>query len=405
MTETKWAAPPLPFDSLPFDRGHSPLDPPAPYAQWREDEPIRRVSLANGSSHWLVSRYDDIRAILSDPRISSDRAKPGFPSAVAADPTPLPGNLVSTDPPVHDVLRRMLTKTFMIKNIERLRPAISTLTKDLLDAMERQSPPVDLVANFALPLPSQVICELFGVPYADRDVFQVNSATIVDLTKTGEEMHAARTAMSDYLIKLIEAKDRNPGDDLFSELAVTRVRTGELTKEEVGGMGALLLLAGHETTANMIGLSTVALLRQPEQLRKLVDEPAAVPAAVEELLRYLSIVHVGLRRVALDDVEIGDVTIRAGEGVIIPIQSANRDPRVFDVPDRLDVSRDARHHVAFGYGIHQCLGQPLARAELQIALPALFSRFPTLRVAVPFEEIAFRESTSVYGVRELPVTW
>jgi cytochrome P450 len=165
------------------------------------------------------------------------------------------------------------------------------------------------------------------------------------------------------------------------------------------------LLAGHETTANMIGLSTVALLRNPEQLHRLVTEPEVVPAAVEELLRYLTIVHLGLRRVAIEDIEIAGTTIKAGEGVIVPLQSANRDATAFDAPDRLDLGRDARRHLAFGYGIHVCLGQPLARAELQIALPALFARFPKLRIAVPFEEIAFREATAVYGVSELPVTW
>ncbi|MFE9768825.1 cytochrome P450 [Streptomyces sp. NPDC005808] len=363
------------------------------------------MALPHGPVHWLVTRYDDIRSVLAHPAVSSDLTREGFPNARAGTVKRAPGFFISEDDPDHGVLRRMLTRTFMLKNIESMRPRLSRLTGRLLDELAEQPRPADLIENFALPFPSLVICELFGVPYADREVFQQNSKVLVDLTVTAETALAARDAITDYLLGLLKEKDRNPGDDLFSELAVRRVRTGELTPEQAAGMGSLLLIAGHETTANMIGLSTVALLRHPDQLQRLLAEPESVPTAVDELLRYLTIVHNGLRRIALEDFEIGGVTVKAGDGLVIPLQSANRDPAVFDLPDELNLSRAARNHLAFGYGVHQCLGQPLARAELQIALPAIFQRFPGLKVAVPYEEIAFRRQTVVYGISELPVTW
>lgn len=305
----------------------------------------------------------------------------------------------------HVLLRRMLTRTFRHKKIESLRPRLQQITDRLLDEMAQRPQPADLVEDFALPMPSLVICELFGVPYADRAVFQQNSKVMVDLTSTLEEANEARGAIMDYLLALLQEKDRNPGDDLFSELAVQRIRTGELAPQQAAGMGTMLLIAGHETTANMIGLSTVALLRNPDQLQRMLAEPESVPTAVNELMRYLTIIHNGLRRIAREDFEIGGVTVRAGDGLVIPLQSANRDPAVYDLPDELNLSRAARDHLAFGYGVHQCLGQPLARAELQIALPALFGCFPDLKVAVPYEEISFRRQNGVYGVSELPVTW
>ncbi|MFC9845960.1 cytochrome P450 [Streptomyces sp. NPDC060223] len=391
--------------TLPTDRGTSPLDPPGEYAHWRTEGPIRKIALPHGPVHWLVTRYDDIRSVLAHPAASSDITREGFPTPRPGNVTRAPGFFISMDDPDHALFRRMLTRTFMLKNVESMRPRLQQLTDQLLDELAGQPQPADLIENFALPFPSLVICELFGVPYSEREVFQQNSKVLVDLTSTLEAATAARDAIMDYLLGLLKEKNRNPGDDLFSELVVRRIRTGELTPEQAAGMGTLLLVAGHETTANMIGLSTVALLRNPDQLHHLLAEPESVPTAVDELLRYLTIVHNGLRRIALEDFEVAGVTVKAGDGLVIPLQSANRDPAVFDLPDELDLSRAARNHLAFGYGIHQCLGQPLARAELQIALPTLFRRFPDLKVAVPHDEIAFRRQTGVYGISELPVTW
>jgi cytochrome P450 len=314
------------------------------------------------------------------------------------------GFFQSQDPPVHDVLRRALTREFMIKRINALRPAITRLTEELLTGLVEQPAPADLVEHFALPLPSLVICELLGVPYEDHDFFQEQSKVFVDMRSRPTQIAAAFRALNDYLTGLIREKQRRPGDDVLSRLG-EQVSAGSLELGDAADMASFLLFAGHETTANMIALSTVALLEHPDRIPAVLAGPESTANAVEELLRYLTIVHHGLRRYALEDMEINGTTIRAGEGVLVSIGPANRDPEAFGDPDRLDVERAARHHVAFGYGIHQCLGQPLARAELQIALPALFERLPGLQVAVPLTEIAFKQETSVYGIQELPITW
>ncbi|MEV7975586.1 cytochrome P450 [Streptomyces sp. NPDC086519] len=337
--------------------------------------------------------------------MSSDITKKGFPSPRAEKPKPSLGNFTQMDPPQYGAVRRTMTKTFMVKNIERMRPLISELTNDLLDAMARQPQPADLHAHFARPLPSLLICEVLGIPHADRDLFQANSASIGDMSLTEGDAYSARTDIAEYLLDFVDEKNRRPGDDLLSDLVVNRLRTGELTREEIAGMAALLVINGHESSASMIGLSVITLLNHPEQLHRFMTEPELVPAAIEELLRYLSIVHVGLRRVATRDVEIGGVTVRKGEGLVIPIHVANRDPDVFDNPDRFDVSRPEQHHLAFGHGLHKCIAQYMAKVELQIALPALFHRFPGLRLAVPLEDISFREDNVVYSVNALPVTW
>lgn len=250
------------------------------------------------------------------------------------------------------------------------------MTDESLTAMASQSQPADLVEYFALPLPSLVLCDLFGVPRQDRSVFQRYAATITSLDSTAEQMTSARHALAEYLIRLLDIKTREPADDLFSELAVKHVVTGQLTPQQTAGMGVLPLIAGHETTASVISMSTIVMLRHPDLLSLMLDAPDSVPPAVEELLRYLTVLHFGLRRAASADIRIGDVTVRAGEGLILCLRSANGDPLVFRAPDELVLDRDTRRHLAFGHGIHVCIGQALARAELRIALPALFRRFP-----------------------------
>jgi cytochrome P450 len=213
--------------------------------------------------------------------------------------------------------------------------------------------------------------------------------------------------LRDYLRTLVERKNGDPSDDLLSRLIVEQLRTGQMDIEDIVSMGLLLLIAGHETTANMIALGTVALLENPDQLAELrdTDDPKLVANAVEELLRYLTIVHNGRRRVALEDIEIGGEVIRAGEGVVIATEVANRDEAAFPDPDTLDIHRAARHHVAFGYGVHQCLGQPLARVELQVVYSTLYRRIPSLALAVPVDELPFKHDMAIYGVHALPVTW
>ncbi|MEU5259826.1 cytochrome P450 [Amycolatopsis sp. NPDC021455] len=386
-----------------------PFDPPPTLYALQKEGPLARVQLSDGTTHWLVTRYGEQRALLADPRISSDVTRPGFPfPAQPGDPGQSGLSFITMDGPEHARMRRMVTAGFAVKRVESLRSTVQEIVDDLIGTMLAGPKPADLVEAFALPVPSLVICALLGVPYTDHEFFQENSKIIVRRTATTAERRAATGRLMSYLDGLVGAKLAEPADDLLSQLAVERVRTGELTREQAAQIGVLLLLAGHETTANMIALGTLALLEHPEQLALLreTDDPELVASAVEELLRYLHITHNGRRRIALADIDIAGETIRAGEGVIFPNDIANRDPEAFpDRPDELDVHRNARHHVAFGFGVHQCLGQSLARMELQVAYGTLYRRIPTLRLAADVATIPFKHDGSVYGVYELPVTW
>ncbi|MDQ1042791.1 cytochrome P450 [Streptomyces sp. V4I2] len=395
-----------PVPEFPMARAAGcPFDPP-PALQAQQDEGrLVKVRLWDGSTPWLVTRYEDQRALLLDPRVSADITSPGYPLQA---PSNGKNNIsfILMDDPEHARLRRMVTAPFAVKRVEALRPGVQKIVDDLIDDMLTVGGPVDLVQAFALPVPSLVICRLLGVPYADHDFFQENSKTLITRDAAIEDRMAAHGRLLGYLDELMGEKVADPGDDLLSGL-VGRVESGELSRQDVAQMGVLLLLAGHETTANMIALGTLALLEHPDQFALLrdTDDPKLVASAVEELLRYLSIVHGGRRRAALEDIEIAGQVIRAGEGVIMPNDIANRDPEAFADPDRLDLTRDARRHVAFGFGVHQCLGQPLARMELQVVYSTLYRRIPTLRLAAEVDGLPFKHDGSVYGVYELPVTW
>ncbi|WP_432888732.1 cytochrome P450 [Kribbella sp. CA-245084] len=385
-----------------------PFDPPPQLRELQEEAPLVKVQIF-GTTAWLVTRYDDQRALLADPRLSSDVNKPGYPNTVArALPTGEDSGIgfILMDDPEHARLRRMVTAPFMIKRIEAMRPQVQAIVDGLIDDLLAGPKPVDLVEAFALPVPSLVICRLLGVPYDDHEFFQQNSRILIRTTASVEARTEARNNIGRYLNELMGDKLANPQDDLLSGLA-ERVKAGELTRQEAAGIGVLLLIAGHETTANMIALGTLALLEHPEQLAVLrqTDDPKLVAGAVEELLRYLNITHNGRRRAVLEDIELHGQVIKAGEGVILPNDIANRDPSMFSDPDILDVHRDARRHVAFGFGVHQCLGQPLARMELQVVYSTLYRRIPTLRRAVELDEIPFKHDGAVYGVYSLPVTW
>ncbi|GAA4874139.1 cytochrome P450 [Saccharopolyspora cebuensis] len=381
-----------------------PFDPPPGLKAAQQEAPLTRVRLWDGRTTWLVTRYAEQRALLADPRISSDVTRPGYPS-----PAPVSGSRLSfilMDDPEHGRQRRMVAPPFTVKRVAAMRPAVQRIVDERIERLLAGPKPVDLVEEFALPVPSLVICELLGVPYADHDFFQDNSKTIIRRDAAPEERAAAMGALVGYLHDLLGAKRAEPREDLLSGL-VERVDGGELTQQDAAEMGVLLLIAGHETTANMIALGTLALLENPDQLALLRDaeDESVIASAVEELLRYLNITHNGRRRVALEDIEIAGEVIRAGEGVIVPNDIGNRDPEVFADPDRLDITRDARRHVAFGFGVHQCLGQPLARLELQVVYGTLYRRLPGLRLATDRDRIPFKHDGSVYGVHELPVTW
>jgi cytochrome P450 len=394
-----------PLTRLPLQRS-CPLDPPAEYRQMQADEPVRRFTFPSGRPGWVVTRYDDVRAVLADPRFSSQRQLGTNPIRVlppeAEDMIDQPGMFLTMDPPDHTRYRRLLTGQFTVRRMNALVPQIERIVAEHLDAMERSPRPVDLVQAFALPIPSMVICELLGVPYSDRSDFQRRTATLLSLGVEWETVRRTVDELNAYMLELVTAKRRQPADDLLSGLIHGG---GELTDEELVNIGNLLLLAGHETTANMLGLATVTLLRNPEQLAALRADPTLLAGAVEELLRYVSILQFGLIRVAAEDVQVGARLISAGEPVVVAVMAANRDPARFDDPDHLDVTRQYSPHVAFGHGIHQCLGQQLARVELKAGLGGLLERFPTLRLAVPVEGLRMRDDMSIYGVHELPVTW
>ncbi|WP_405735281.1 cytochrome P450 [Streptomyces sp. NBC_01537] len=386
-----------------------PFAPPPALRALHAETPLTKARIWDGSTPWLVMGHADQRTLLADARVSTDEHQPGFPHQTRAMAETLdhrPPTIFNTDAPEHSRFRRMLTAPFIFKRVEALRPAIQKITDDHIDAMLAGPKPADLVTALALPVPSLMICELLGVPYTDHDFFQEHSVTAVSSEATPEESQAAAGALLNYLIGLIDAKLTDPGEDLLTDLA-ERVRAGETTPPEAALMAVVLLIAGHETSANMIALGTLALFQNPEQLALLrdTDDPKIVAGAVEELLRYLTIAHTGQRRIAREDIEIGGQVIRAGDGLVFPLSSANWDPDAFPEPERLDLQRSARHHNAFGFGIHQCLGQLLARVELQIVYGTLYRRVPTLRLATTLEEIKFKHDRLAYGVYELPVTW
>ncbi|MFG2127044.1 cytochrome P450 [Streptomyces sp. NPDC048751] len=403
--ETGGATPEFP---MPRAAG-CPFAPPPEMMRLHAEKPVSRVRLWDDSTPWLVTRYADQRALYGDSRLSVDPTLPGYPHSSAAFQdafTRNPPSFLNMDDPEHTRIRRMVTAPFAIKRIEAMRPAVQRMTDAFIDAMLAGPKPVDLVEALALPLPSLVICELLGVPYDDHEFFQSKSKVGVRRDVSPEESRAASGALLTYLDEQLQAKLAHPADDMLSELAA-RMRDGDLTRRDAAMLGLLLLGAGHETTANMIALGVLAFLEHPEQLAVVrdTDDPQVVAGAVEEMLRYLTIVHNGQRRVALEDVEVGGLVIRAGEGVVIPGATGNWEAGLFPEPDRLDVRRNARRHMAFGFGVHQCLGQPLARLELQVVYSTLFRRVPTLRRATDLEKIPFKDDGVVYGVYELPVTW
>ncbi|WP_432167801.1 cytochrome P450 [Streptomyces sp. bgisy031] len=403
------AAPPrLAPLQLPAPYGACPFSPPPAYAEAARGGPVTRAALPDGSPCWLISGYREVRAVLADARFSADARTPGFPFLSPAQrqlATQRP-SFIRLDDPEHARLRRMVGRDFLVRRMEGLRPGIQRIVDEAIDtlgAAPTPGQPIDLVQDFALPVPSLVICLMLGVPYEDHDLFQSLSRTLLDNTAT--EAHAARAhrGLTGYLAGLATRKAREPGDDILSRLAAR----DDLTPEQVASLGFMLLVTGHESTANMSAMCVLALLKNPAAAGRLRDEPGLMPTAVEEMLRSLTIIHLGLARAAKEEVEVGGVTIAAGEGVICMLSSANRDEEVFGrTAPGLDPNRPgARRHLAFGFGVHQCLGQTLARVELQIMLTTLLRRLPNLRLAVPESALTYNTENIVYGLKALPVTW
>ena len=388
--------------TLPPDYFQNPL---TYFARMRGKRPVTPVTLPEGNRVWMVTRYADVRAALADPRLYKGWAGKLTPPDWEPDPVAgfLNVHLLNLDPPDHTRLRRLVVKAFTPRRVAGLRPRIEAITAGLLDAMSVRFGEVDLIETFAFPLPITVICELLGIPVADRDTFQSWSHAIVSSVATQEEVFAAGAGMYQFFTDLVAAKRAEPADDLVSALVTARDAGDSLDDRELLAMLFLLLVAGHETTTNLIASGTLALLESPAELARLRGDWSLLPGAVEELLRYANPLNHATDRFTLEPVEIGGVTIPAREWVLCVTSSANHDPARFADADRLDIGRDASGHVAFGHGIHYCLGAPLARLEGEIAFRALLTRFPGLSLAVPASSLRWRPSSLIHGLEALPV--
>ncbi|MGE2815142.1 cytochrome P450 [Mycobacterium heidelbergense] len=389
---------------LPVPRAaHCPLKPPAEFESWREEPGLRRA-MYHGQPAWVVSRYADIRAALVDPRLSAKT----IPDAIM--PTDADNNIpvmfARTDDPEHQRLRRMMTSNFTFRRCEAMRPQIQEIVDHYLGEMIGNGPPADLVRSFGLPVPSLVIALLLGVPPEDLGLFQRHTTTGLDQKSSDAEKAQAFGAMYAYIEELVGRKAREPGHDLISRLVTEYVATGQLDYATAAMNSVIMMQAGHETTANMISLGTVALLQHPDVYARLgqTDDPARVASIVEELMRYLTIVHSQVDRVATEDLTIGGQLVRAGEYVVMNLPAGNWDAAFVDNPETFDVDRNTRRHLGFGYGVHQCIGANLARAEMQVAFATLARRLPGLKLAVPPDELRFKDA-DIYGMKELPVTW
>ncbi|WP_418060649.1 cytochrome P450 [Pimelobacter simplex] len=399
---------------LSRDIARCPFDPASELAEIRSEEGLRRIRIWDGSEPWLVTRHADVRAVMASPLVSADTDNPRYPHSSAAIKArrARAKTFFTEDGPAHDEPRRALARDFTAKRMQGMREVIQQVTDRCIDEMLAGPRPADLVEALALPVPSVMICELLGIPYDDHDRFQELTKVFTAAASTPEDTVAAAEELIALAAAVIDTKIDNPGDDTLSRLVVEQLLPGHMTREEVARMGILLLTAGHETSANMIALGTAALLSNPEQAALIRDseDPAVVAGAVEELLRYLTIVHSGARRVAIGDFEVSGTQVREGDGLVLDFGSANRDAAAFAgeghaSPDALDITRPARHHLAFSFGVHQCLGQQLARVELQVVYSTLLKRIPTLALAEPLTELAYKTDMSIYGLHSLPVTW
>lgn len=387
-----------------------PLDPPPVLLELHRKTGISRVKTWEGVDAWIFTGYEAVRAALNDPRLSADPTRPGFPEKSAAYKQALgqDRNLRTMDGPEHAAQKKMLLRDFSARRVEEMRPAIKLKIESLIDSILVNGPTFDLMKDFALPIPTMVICEMLGVPFNDREYFSEKSQVCTSSQVSAEEATAAAKELYVYIEHLIDVKAEKPENDLVSRLVFEQMKPGLLSRKDVIEMARFILIAGHETTANMIALSTIALLLHPDQadLLRTTDDPALIANAVEELFRYLSVTHSGRRRIAVEDLEIAGQLVKAGEGVILMNSLGDRDESVFPNADQLDLTRsNARFHLAFGGGVHRCTGAALSKCELELVHGSLWKRVPNLALAVPPSEIPYYASGSVYGVRSAPMTW
>lgn len=388
------------------------FDPAAELRRIAAERPVTRVDVGPGDSEeyvWLVTGYEAVRQVLGDHvRFSTRRrfgraARTDGPSPGDYRPDDMIGQLMDYDPPEHTRLRKMLTPEFTVRRIRRLRPRIEEIVEDRLDAVERAGPPADLVGQFAGPVSGAVLCELIGVPRDDREAFVRRARHHLDQGRGRQTRAAAGAAFSRYLAALIAGQRRDPDDGFLGMLV--RDHGSDVTDKELRGVCVLLMLAGLDNVSGMLSLGTLVLLEHPGRLAEIRADPGAMDRTLDELLRYLTVPHAPTPRTALEDVTVGGQLVRAGEHVVVSLPMANRDPALTASPDRFDPARAPSAHLAFGHGIHHCLGAALARMELGIGYSALLSRFPHLRLAAPPAEVPFRLHTTAYGLERLPVAW
>lgn len=388
-----WEAPLYPMQR------DDPLHPPNSYRDLREHGPVVDARMRDtGKKVWLVTRYQEAMQVLLDTRFSSDCTRSGFPVKRT------PSALIRMDPPDHTKYRRMLSSEFTKHRMSELEPVIQDLTDRLIDDMVASGQAADLVHALARPLPSLVICHLLGVPDEDHEFLQDQTTEALRTDATDEEIDAAVNNLGAYMQRVVFGKLGRTDDDILCRLLNKYHASGECSLETAADLARLLLVAGHVTTVNMIGIGLLTLLENSDQLTALRSDLGGIEGAVEELLRFLSITAT-LARVASTDLEIGGTAIKEGDGVLILLSSANRDRLVFDRPDAFDLTRENSQHLAFGWGPHICLGAPLARLELQAVFSTLLRRFPTIILDTDFSRIPFREKVLIYGVQSLPIRW
>lgn len=375
-----------------------PYSPPVEHLQLQAERPVAHLEWPGRGEVWTVTKHEDVRAVLVDTRFSSDREDPRHPAHQAYNPNTHHGQLIELDPPTHTTLRGRIMSEFTVKKIAALRPKVEQVVTRAIDELLAIGDEGDLVELLALPVPSLVIADLLNVPESDHGFFQDHTSKFSGEVTQAERIESI-TAIRGYIARLVDERIATPGDDILS-----RQLAAGASRDEVIGLGFLLLIAGHETTANQIALSILTLLDRPQLLEQLRADPSLVPNAVEELLRYFTIAESGGLRLALADIEVRGVTIPEGATVWALANTANRDPEVFPDPHAIDFTRGSRNHVAFGFGPHQCLGQNVARLELVVVLEEVIRRLPNLRLAVPVSELTFKQIGN-FGPHKLPVAW